>query len=66
VKPRAAKRKQRHRITFSSSAVLCRSANVGPARDNGGSVPLYRFGDDRSAALPLPTDPAIDTSQPST
>jgi hypothetical protein len=51
-------------ITFSSSAVLWRSATVGPARDNGGSVPAYRFGDDRAAALPTPTDPAINTAQP--
>jgi len=28
-------------------------------------VPAYRFGDDRGAALPTPTDPAINATQPS-
>ena len=28
-------------------------------------MPAYRFGDDRGAALPTPTDPAINATQPS-
>lgn len=50
--------------TFSSSAVLWRSATVGLANDSGGSVPLFRFGDARDAALTTPTGPAIELFRP--
>ena len=33
---------------------------VGLAKDNGGSMPVYRFGDDRDVTLAVPTDPAIE------